>query len=266
LNLQGLSISILQSIINDSLRGTSTNTIDSSNFTYFTTLIHLVLQTKGSDLIPFDVFNGLVTVDKVKKELKRLGIGRIELWNAAFCHVSNILKILTKIVFRNANLVQELANSLCETLLHDVAEGDDKGRIRRKLLNLIQLVILPDVNSSGELGVGGGKPASAPPVPPKPTPPKPTKSNKSNFSYDKIGVNITKLSAIGDGRGIHVDLDDDEIIDEETVSGPPMLRDLAPENGNGAVNDISKPKVVVVKKTPKPAPNRVEESDEFEFF
>jgi hypothetical protein len=267
LSLQGLSMSILQSIINDALRGTSTNSVDASTLSYFTTLVQLVLQTKGTDLLPFDVFNGLVTVDKVKKELKRLGIGRIELWNAAFSHVSNILKILTKIIFRNANLVQELANSLCETMLHDLAEGDDKARIRRKLVNLIQLVVLPDVNSSGELSGGGSKPAAAPPVPPKPTPLKPTKFNKSNFAYDKIGVNVSKLAGVGGSRAGQGDLDDDEIIDEETVAGPPTLRDLAAENGDIVeAPTVAKPKEVAVKKAPKPAPNRMEESDEFEFF
>ena len=267
LDLQTLSVSILQSIINDSLRGTSTNVVDGSNLNYFTTLIQLILRTKGADLIPFDVFNGLVTVDKLKKELKRLGIGRIELWNATFSHMGNILKILTKIVFRNANLVQELANNLCETLLYSMTEGDDKHRIRRKLVNLIQLLILPDINSSGELGSSGGRTANPPPVPPKPTPPKPSKINKSNFAYDKIGVNISKLSTLGGGNADHADLDDDEIIDEETIAGPPLLRDLAPENGvTAATSAVAKPKEVVVKKGPKAAPNRADESDEFEFF
>jgi hypothetical protein len=110
----------------------------------WTSAISAVLEEFGGRLLPQEALNGIVTLEKLKKDQKKCGYGIYELWMTMTKHLQNIARICNN--FDNQNY---LANDITRTLLKKIhLVGDDYDRIERKVVRLLQLSIAPEVDEN----------------------------------------------------------------------------------------------------------------------
>jgi hypothetical protein len=84
-----------------------------------------------------EVFNGVVTLDKLRAAHKKLGGGRSELWSVLVAHMRTLVE-LSRVRH------EEISKVFTAALVSGVQDAAERGRKERKVLNLLPLAILPD--------------------------------------------------------------------------------------------------------------------------
>jgi hypothetical protein len=80
----------------------------------------------GTFVLPQEALNGMITEDKLRREQKRLGNGRMELWKA-------IISYLRQLVQLKPNKTSLLAGCVTRGFVFYFNPGD-KDRMERKVL------------------------------------------------------------------------------------------------------------------------------------
>lgn len=83
-----------------------------------------------------EILNGVITEDKVHRNMRRLGGGRMELWRALTIHLKGI-------VASGGAKAEELSRIFTAALVLHVSRGDEQHRAERKIRTLIQLEVMP---------------------------------------------------------------------------------------------------------------------------
>ncbi|KAJ1436611.1 hypothetical protein B484DRAFT_477606 [Ochromonadaceae sp. CCMP2298] len=92
-----------------------------------------LVRGKSAVLIPAEAFSGVVSLEKLKKEYKRVGLGAGVLWDKLAAHLCRI------VAGHNASLAP-LTEAFTSALMA-TTEGD--GRLTRKVSSLLQLALIP---------------------------------------------------------------------------------------------------------------------------
>ena len=193
----------------------------------------VILTEIGFQLFPKEALNGVVTLEKLQKQLKKLGGGRLEVLNAVTDHLSVA-------VGKNKTDPEELSNIFTSRLVHFVDEDNDRIRVERKVQKLLHLAaVTPKVlsksptmteidNQVGDrFGGGGGAAAASASVaayPPSASSVQIAPSNPKLAPKDKIS-GVKFLSANKSIADEFEDLDDVDVIGK-----PPPVRDLAEDD------------------------------------
>jgi hypothetical protein len=83
-----------------------------------------------------EILNGVITEDKVHRNLRRLGGGRRELWDVIAVHLKGL-------VSSQGAKPEELSHIFTAALVLHLPRGDEQHRAERKIHTLLNLVILP---------------------------------------------------------------------------------------------------------------------------
>mmetsp|Transcript_14403 Transcript_14403/g.21600 ORF Transcript_14403/g.21600 Transcript_14403/m.21600 type:complete len:785 (+) Transcript_14403:74-2428(+) len=134
------------------------NKVFSSSAAAAAILILKVADEKGSYMLPSDLLNGVVSVEKVNKSHKKMGGHRAEVWTALTDHMRRIIE--------SKRMSQEEICKIVTSSLVNHIDADDRSRVERKVLKLVQLAVLPPEKESH---------TPRPPVPPP---------RKFGISYD----------------------------------------------------------------------------------
>lgn len=83
-----------------------------------------------------DILNGVITEDKVHRNMRKLGGGRLELWRLLTLHLRGLVAGM-------GAKPEELSHIFTAALIMHVPRGDEEHRAERKIRTLIQLEIMP---------------------------------------------------------------------------------------------------------------------------
>jgi len=178
--------------------------LDAYGIHHYTGTVITIIQEKGSELIPEEALNGVVTVERLKKILKKNGFGRCEIWSLMCLHLQTLLKM-------RPLLLQELQDVFTSALVTHIHDANEKQRVERKVNKLVGLSILPE----------GISRSPSPPNRAQQNPPTPPASSSKSSKLQRMTFGTLNTSV--------VELDDDEILEDEVLEERPKLRDLAEE-------------------------------------
>jgi len=153
----------------------------------------VIVSEKGGEVLSIDVLNGVVSLDRLSKEHKRRGDGRSEFWSLITGHLQRLVQSR---IIDATEIVQIFTSALTDFVTEASHDDGDKKRLGRKVSTLLQQAIVP-----ADIAPLSPHPASSALRPPFLKP---------------------------QGSKAH-ELDDDELMGDETLFKPPPLRDLAPE-------------------------------------
>lgn len=105
----------------------------------------LMLAAKGSLLIPKEYFTGVVTFDKLKKDLKKTSgaLHTLTCWDTLVKHWQRCIQVSApRLAMEQTRQVDYLARTVTQALI-DYVPRDDKDRMQRKVYNILQLEMLP---------------------------------------------------------------------------------------------------------------------------
>jgi hypothetical protein len=74
---------------------------------------------------PSEALNGVVTLDRLKKEHKKVA-GRSELWNSLTNHLKSLLEA-------HPSSLDEISTCFTAALIHRIVDESERGRIERKV-------------------------------------------------------------------------------------------------------------------------------------
>jgi hypothetical protein len=201
------SLSLDRAVANFIANAASKNMIaelDAYGIHHYTGTVVTIIQEKGSELIPEEALNGVVTVERLKKILKKNGFGRCEIWSLMCLHLQTLLKM-------RPLLLQELQDVFTSALITHIHDANEKQRVERKVNKLVGLSILPE----------GISRSPSPPNRAQQNPPTPPASSSKSSKLQRMTFGTLNTSV--------VELDDDEILEDEVLEERPKLRDLAEE-------------------------------------
>jgi hypothetical protein len=202
-----------------------------------------------------DLFNGIVTLDKLHKFHRSSGLGAEEIFNTVVQHVRQQ-------VDRRVFKVDEAVALYTQLFLSELLPPDaqDRGRVNRKLTQLLKEAVLNCLASGDGNGSAKASPVRPATAPDPKTPGMGSMATGGPSTSAKKNTTSTKF----------VSLDDDEfIVDDSPPQKPPAMKDLSvfvetpakPEDkakgqGQGQQSRREAP----------PPPAMIEEEEEFDFL
>jgi hypothetical protein len=238
--------SLLLSTASDLLSSAISKPITVQPYVVASTVL-VILTEVGFQLFPKEVLNGVVTLDKVQKALKKLGGGRLELLNVILDHLSTA-------VAQHLADADEMAGIFTARITHFVDdEGDNNVRVQRKVHKLLQLA-----------AVSSRSPRNRSKSPTSPTSAMGKSSASASISLDlseskevqtrssiqtdiitsakssslaSIGKVATNNRAANKFSKSFVD-DFEDLDDVDTIGAPPPVRDLADLDSTKTEDDL----------------------------
>ena len=132
-----------------------------------------ILGTIGSMILPASLLNGVVTVEKLQREYKRLGDAYSSTWNKMISHLAVITTTRAPVKgssLRTSPVSAEKITAVFSNALTMKLSSEDRDRLRRKVNNLLMMAVLEERESTFEAGGGFSMTASRPAPTPAPTP------------------------------------------------------------------------------------------------
>ena len=183
-------------------------------------LMITIFRKIGDTIFPSDLLNGIVTLDKVEKFLKKLSDGRLEIFKSIINHLKHIAD-------STAQDVQNLCELYSTNFISYIPEEEERLRLKRKISKLLHIAAISNEKTRSH------------------SPPKsPQKSAHSTDYTQETGEieddferpeEIVKISTLPNqskitkfSRGIFDD-ELNELEDLDFISPPPLVKDLAEE-------------------------------------
>ena len=202
------SLSLDRAVANFIANAASKNMIaelDAYGMHHYTGTVITIIRQKGAELVPEEALNGVVTVERLKKILKKNGFGPSEIWSCFSSHLQTLLKI-------RPMQLQELQDVFTKALIEHITDSSERQRIERKVSKLVGLSILPEGLSRS------------------PSPPNRTVTAQSYSPTVNPGSKVqTQRMTFGTLYKSAAELDEEEFAEDEEFEQPPALRDLAPD-------------------------------------
>ena len=174
----------------------------------------LVMQEIGIELFPSDSLNGVVTLDKIQKLLKRAGGGRSELLKCITDH-------LVAVVEKGKMVADEICTLFTSALVYSIDDSSEKNRVERKINKVLQLTALTNENSRSQ------------------SPPAFVGRDRMDVftavASASSGVESNDTRNENECTATHT-YDDDEfedLLDNEVLDAPPKVKDLFDEDQLG---------------------------------
>jgi hypothetical protein len=114
--------------------------LDAYGVIHWAATVLYIIKEKGNELLPNEALNGVVTVDRLKKEHKKRGGGRAELWTVLSIHLQKLLEY-------DNNSLDNLSQCFTNALIHHISNVNDRDRIERKVHKLVQLTMITEGSS-----------------------------------------------------------------------------------------------------------------------
>ena len=207
-----LSASEMRGVVDDVL--TSEKIPAGTNPLKYAATSILVMQEIGIELFPSDSLNGVVTLDKIQKLLKRAGGGRSELLKCITDH-------LVAVVEKGKMVADEICTLFTSALVYSIDDSSEKNRVERKINKVLQLTALTNENSRSQ------------------SPPAFVGRDRMDVftavASASSGVQSNDTRNENEYTATHI-YDDDEfedLLDNEVLDAPPKVKDLFDEDQLG---------------------------------